>query len=84
MKIKIEIKDDCVLDIVEQVLIGRYKFDDDDEDFADKVKSAMANEEFMSAIVKNIKGEIEDNFIDTLSGYAFDFLVKSPKYYGLK
>jgi hypothetical protein len=91
MKTKIKIPKHMIKFMVEQVLIEQYKFDEDDDGFDNeddgfkgKVKLAMANKEFMADIMKNVRGEIEENLLDKVCNYACEFSVKSPKYYGLK
>ena len=83
MEIKVKIHETDLKSIVEGVLTDRYKFDYADDDFAEKVKIAMSNVEFMKDIGDNIAAEISDNLIDDVYQYAGDFTVKSPKYYGL-
>lgn len=84
MEIKVKIHETDLKSIVESVLTDRYKFDYADDDFAEKVKIAMSNVEFMKDIGDNIAAEISDNLIDDVYQYAGNFTVKSPKYYGLK
>ena len=83
MKIKVKIHETDLKSIVEGVLTDRYKFDYADDDFAEKVKIAMSNVEFMKDIGDNIAAEISDNLIDDVYQHVRDFTVKSPKYYGL-
>jgi hypothetical protein len=91
MKTKIKIPNNMIKYMVEQVLTDQYKFDEyddgfdnEDDGFKGKVKLAMANKEFMADIMKNVRGEIEENLLDKVYDYAREFSVKSPKYYGLK